>query len=209
MPDGLPPSGAESSQSTSSSLIQRVKSRDPVAWQRFVTLYGPMVYDWSRKAGLQSNDSADVVQEVFHSVATGLESFQYGGQGQTFRGWLWTITRNKIRDFARRRVNRPDAAGGTDAYLRLQDLPDELPEASIGPTGIGDQGLVRRALELVRAEFEERTWQAFWRVTMEDARPADVATELGMSVGAVYMAKSRVLNRLRRELAEEYGADGT
>lgn len=209
MPDAEPPDTGEPSQSTSTSLIQRVKSRDPAAWQRLVTLYGPMVYDWSRQTGLQSSDAADVVQDVFQSVSSGLANFQHGGAGHTFRGWLWTITRNKICDHQRRRAKGPDAVGGTDAYARLQGLPEELSESSAGPLGLGNRGLVQRALEMVRAEFEERTWQAFWNVTIDEQRPADVAAELGMGVGAVYMAKSRVLRRLREELAEEFGPDAT
>jgi RNA polymerase sigma-70 factor (ECF subfamily) len=192
---------SQSGASTSSSLLERLKVQDPQAWERFVDLYGPLIYNWSRQTGLQPDDAADVMQDVFRSVTVSVTAFRHDGPSATFRGWLWTITRNKIRNLARQRAGRPDATGGTDAYLRLQELPEELDEPSTmnrpGPS------LAQRGLELVKAEFESRTWQAFWQVTVEDRRPAEVAASLGMSVGAVYMAKSRVLRRLRDELADE------
>jgi RNA polymerase sigma-70 factor (ECF subfamily) len=122
--------------------------------------------------------------------------------GDSFRGWLWTITRNKIRDHFRRLAKQPQAPGGTDAQLRLAQIPDQPPELSdgAGPPSAEKTGLESRALELVRAGVEERTWRAFWRVVIDQQAVADVADELGMSVRAVYEAKYRVRRRIRQEL---------
>jgi RNA polymerase sigma-70 factor (ECF subfamily) len=188
--------------SVSSTLLERVKARRPEAWQRLVDLYGPVVYRWCRQSGVRREDAADVVQEVFSSVAAHVGEFRRDSPGDSFTAWLAAITRNKIRDHFRRRQGRPQARGGTDAQQQFLEIP-ELPELSqqSGPTR-WDGLLSRRALDLVRAEFENRTWEAFCRTAVNGQRPADVADDLGMTVNAVYKAKSRVLRRLRRELGD-------
>lgn len=188
--------------STSSSLIRRAQRRDPEAWRRLVDLYGPLVFYWCRRGGLASPDAADVFQEVFASVSASLERFSPQREG-TFRGWLWTITRNKLRDHYRHHANEAQAAGGTDAYHRLAELPDQWPGDSVDPRDRSEiQSLYRRALDLVRSEFEERTWQAFWRSVIEGQDTAQVAAGLGLTPNAVRQYKSRVLRRLRRELGD-------
>jgi len=206
-PSGTP-SGA--TWSTSSSLIGRVKARDGDAWQRLCRLYGPMVYRWARQAGLQDPDAADVGQEVFRTVADRIGAFEHDRPGDTFRGWLWTITRNKLGDHFRRRASQPQAAGGTDALERLERLPDALDEfesqSTVSPPGFDARAdLLHRTLEAIRDEFEPSTWQAFWRVTVEGQSPAHVGDDLGMTPQAVRQAKYRVLRRLRAELGEVEG----
>jgi RNA polymerase sigma-70 factor (ECF subfamily) len=185
------------------SLLQRVRTRDPAAWERLVALYGPMVYGWCLRSGLQPADAADVGQDVFAAVARAIDGFRHDHEGDTFRGWLFTITRNKIRD----RPQRPGGtgAGGTDAQRRLAELPSEQPDEFI-PMADSDRvtekkALCRRAVELIRVEFEPRTWEAFWRAFVDMQAPADIAAGLGLSVNAVYLAKSRILRRLREEYA--------
>jgi RNA polymerase sigma-70 factor (ECF subfamily) len=193
---------SEAFDSTSSSLLMRVKGRDPDAWQRLVKLYGPLVYRWAREAGLQDSDAADVMQEVFRAISAAIEDYRHDRPGDRFRGWVWTITRNKVRDHFRQRANQPEARGGTTAHIQIQQtpkLPSEEPEDTEA-TAITN--LPRRALALIRGEFQEHTWQAFWRVAVAGDKPADVAEDLGMSVGAVYTAKSRVFRRVREELGE-------
>jgi RNA polymerase sigma-70 factor (ECF subfamily) len=188
--------------STSASLIGRIRRHDPEAWRRLVQSYGPLVYGWGRQAGLQSSDAADVMQETFRSVAKSIEAFERNSPGDSFRGWLWTITKNKIRDHFRR-VEKRREAQGTNLELLLQQIP-ELPPDDPTATGTIDGAsvrLVRAAVDEVRGEFEPRTWQAFWRVTVEGQTAAEAADGLGMSVGALYVAKSRVLRRLREELS--------
>lgn len=188
-------SSSVSSNSTSPSLLDLIRDNDQEAWQRLTALYGPLVYQWCHRWHLQSADIADIFQEVFRAVATNINSFQRDQAGATFRGWLWTICRNKLADHFRRRAQEPDALGGTEARQRMEQLPDAEPEP--GPVG----NLPRRALELIRNDFEDRTWQAFFQTAIEKRSPSDVAANLGMSVQAVYKAKSRVLHRIRQELS--------
>lgn len=189
--------------STSSSLIRRVQRNEQEAWHRLCDLYGPLVYHWCRRSGLQAEDAADVVQEVFRSLTQHIESFRKDRKGDTFRGWLWTITRNKIRDFLRVQADKPLAAGGTDAAVRLSQVPDQLPDTT-DDTGrsAAQNRLVRRALDLIRPEFAETTWRAFCRTALEGLTSSEAAAELGMTPQAVRKAKSRVLRRLREELGE-------
>jgi RNA polymerase sigma-70 factor (ECF subfamily) len=168
-----------------------------------VTLYAPLVFHWCRRRELQEQDVADVFQEVFLAVATHLDRFRKQQPGDTFRGWLHTITANKIHDHYRRRGQEPGGVGGTDAQLRLAQFPAPPDaEEDSAAEGQAEGGLFQRALQRIRAEFEERTWQAFWGTAVEGRRTGDVAEELGMSPGAVRVAKSRVLHRLRDELGD-------
>jgi RNA polymerase sigma-70 factor (ECF subfamily) len=186
--------------SLSSSLLARVKGHDPAAWERLVAIYSPVVYGWCRSARLNPDEAMDVVQDVFRAVLIAVGQFRGDREGDTFHGWLRTITRNKVRDYFRAAARRPTAVGGTDAQRRLtnitseQSLADEEDESAV--TG----GIVARALEAVKLEFEPNTWAACWRTTVDGEGASDVAAALGMTVGAVYKAKSRVLARLRVEL---------
>lgn len=184
---------------TSLTLLERVRNQDAEAWQRLWQLYAPLVARWCSGAGVAPPDADDVRQEVFQAVATGLDGFRRDRTGDTFRGWLRGITRNKLLDHFRRRARQAEAQGGTEAQLRFQDVPvAELPEDTAEDLG----GLYHRALELVRCEFEQRTWEAFWRAAVEGHSPALIAAELGVTAAAVRKAKSRVLRRLREELGE-------
>lgn len=190
----------DSPSSTSDTLLERVKNLDPLAWERFVRLYGPLVYEWGRIAKLQEHDAADVTQEVFRSVAAKIALFRHGNPEDSFRGWLWTITHNKIRDHFRQRQARPDARGGADWLDELQELATPPDEGS-------DDGrsqlarLYRRAMALTEVEFPPHQWQAFLLVTLHDQPPSEVASRLGISLWSVYQAKSRVLRRLRQQLS--------
>ena len=194
----------QSGGSTSRSLLADAKLADPAAWERVVRLYAPLVAYWCRKWGVAEQDISDVLQEVFSAVAGHLDHFRKERLGDTFRGWLFTIARNKVRDHFRDRAAEPSAAGGTEATLQLQQIPDsaahdELPE--VADDMLLDD-LLRKALESIRGEFHERTWKAFWGAVVEGRAAADVAADLGMKPGAVRVAKSRVLLRLRRELGD-------
>jgi RNA polymerase sigma-70 factor, ECF subfamily len=191
----------ESSGSTSRSLLRRAREHDSDAWEKLTAVYTPLVYQWCRHAGLQVSDAADVAQEVFRSVVVGLDGFRKERPEDTFRGWLWTITRNKIRDHFRDHAGRPDAQGGTDAQLRLQQLPDAAPSDPDDTTGERlHSKLACHAVSLMQTDFEEVTWRAFWLTAVELQQPQAVAAQLDMSVTAVYKAKSRVLRRLREDL---------
>ena len=192
---------ASTADSTSRSLLRRARQHDPEAWTRLTAVYGPTIYQWCRRSGLQASDAADVTQEVFQSVANSLDTFRKDRPGDTFRGWLWTITRNKIRDFARANARRPEATGGTVNQQLIEQLSEGDLLADDDESGERlHSELARRAVALMQADFEETTWQAFWRVAVDAQAPKVVAEQLGISVAAVYMAKSRVLRRLREEL---------
>ena len=187
--------------STSLSLLARVQGNQPAAWEQLVELYAPLVYHWCRRGGLGPDDGADVFQEVFRAVAEHIGAFRRDRAGDTFRGWLRTITRNKVRDLFRRRQEQPRAEGGSDAQLRMLAVPDPL--ADEGPEEVDlVAGQLRRALESLRGEFEERTWRAFWEVQMEGRATDEVGAELEMTASAVRKAKFRVLRRLREELGD-------
>jgi len=178
-----------------------------------VALYAPLVAHWCRRWWLSEADIADVMQEVFQAVASHVATLRIDRQSDTFRGWLRTITSNKIHDFFRKQSREPRGAGGSEALERMAQLVDEAQaglsageaSSSIAPTTddmTAERQLFQRGLELIRGEFEPRTWQAFWQTTVEGRAAKDVAADLGMSAGAVRVAKSRVLHRLRAELGD-------
>jgi len=191
---------SDSINSTSASLLSRVRAEDPQAWRRLMALYGPVVYRWARQTGMQPQDAADVMQEVFQAVTLNIGRFEQQANGGGFRGWLWKITRNKIRDHFRHLKGKAQAAGGTAGLEQIHQLPAQPPAATSDSGRLEMSGLRRRALELVRTDFAEKTWQAFWRAAVEGDAPADVAADLGVSVWTVYKARARVLSRLREEL---------
>ena len=195
--------GSDSVSATSSSLIHRVQADEAGAWERLVGLYAPLLYHWCRRWQLQDQDLADVFQEVFKTLIVHLPEFRKDRRGDTFRGWLWTITRNKVLDHLRRRRREGPGPGGSEAGALAAQLPapETLPETDPAEEE-AHRRLIHRALDLIRSEFEERTWKAFWRTAVEGHSAADVAAELAMSPGAVRVAKSRVLQRLREELGE-------
>jgi RNA polymerase sigma-70 factor (ECF subfamily) len=187
---------------TSLTLLERVRGRDEEAWRRLLHLYGPLVDRWCGHQGVRGDDLEDVRQEVFRAVLTGLEGFRRDRPGDTFRGWLRVVTRRRVLDHFRLRQDRPAAQGGTDARRLLeqaasQDLPDDTDEDL--------RELYRRALDLVRGEFEPQTWSAFWRCVIEGQSPAEIAADLGVTPAAVRKAKSRVLFRLRQEIGDLIG----
>jgi RNA polymerase sigma-70 factor (ECF subfamily) len=185
---------------TSPSLLARAQANQAGAWERLVELYAPLVYHWCRRAGLEAEDTADVFQEVFRAVAGHLAEFHRDRPGDSFRGWLRVIARNKIRDHFRQTRDEPLATGGTDAQQRLQAVAEpELWEDDPSEVDVVRRQM-HRALELIKDEFEERTWQAFWKVQMEDRSTDEVGMELGMTPAAVRKAKFRVLRRLRQEI---------
>ena len=197
------PHGPSEPRGTSLTLLQRLRGNEPDAWRAMVHLYTPLVYHWCARAGVVAADADDVAQEVLRVAATRLDTFRRDRPGDSFRGWLRGITRNMALLHFRNRGRHPQASGGTDAFARLH----ELPAAPAEPADEDDppeqlDRLNRRAMELVRGEFEERTWQAFWQTVAEGRSPVDVAADLGVSPAAVRKAKSRVLHRLKEEFGD-------
>ncbi|MFO0849296.1 MAG: sigma-70 family RNA polymerase sigma factor [Gemmataceae bacterium] len=182
-------------------LLNRLKDgSDTDAWVEFVRLYGPVVYGFARKRGLQDADAADLMQEVLRSVARNAVKLDYDPKRGTFRGWLYTITRNKIYNFLTAQKNRPRGSGDSGAVERLDAIPDRAADKDDDWDIEYERRLSAKAMDRVKHEFQPNTWQAFWG-TAVDGRPAqEVGHELKMTAGAVYVAKSRVLARLRDEV---------
>jgi len=186
----------------SSTILDGLRRQDRDAWDRMVKLFSPLVYEWCRRDfRLQPDDAKDIVQDVFIAVYSGLAGFHRDKPGDTFRGWVWTITRNKVYNWFRDNGKEPCALGGTTANQQLQQFPGQHPLEVEEPSGAGrDRGLVWRALESIRGDFTDTTWQAFWGMTIDSRSAADMAAELGITPDAVRQAKARVLRRLRQEL---------
>ncbi len=192
-----------SSNVTRSSLLLRAVQRDAQAWRELVDLYGPLVSHWCRRCRVDSHAAADCVQDVFASVAVSIEMFQPQRTTGSFRAWLWTITRNKLRDHFRRIARTPDAAGGSTAFGLMQQVTDPISVPNDEPTGEFElQQLTARAMTQVQSEFEDRTWQAFWRSVVDGIATDEVARELQISTASVRQSRSRILRRLRQKLGD-------
>lgn len=188
-------------ESTSLSLLQQARANSPEAWERLICLYGPLVETWCTRWGGQAADVEDIRQEIFRAVALALPTFRRDRPGDTFRGWLRVVARRKFLDFCRHRSRAAEAKGGSGAYLQLLEVPDrENPDNADSPEQLSE--LHRRALNLIRAHFQSKTWEAFWRCTIDGLTPMTVGAELDMTSLAVRQAKSRVLRRLRKDLGE-------
>lgn len=192
-----------SAPATRHSLI--VKLRDPAdsaAWHEFVALYQPLVYRLARRQGLQDADAHDVCQEVFRSVARAIGDYDLDPARGSFRGWLARIARNLLVNFLTRRPYRLRGSGSTS----VQELLEAQPAADPSATALFEAEYRRRvfhwAAESVQGEFTPSTWRAFWLTAVDGQAPAAAAAELKVSVGAVYIARSRVLARLRARIQE-------
>jgi RNA polymerase sigma-70 factor (ECF subfamily) len=186
------------SQTTRSSLLIRIRdANDREAWRQFVDLYAPLIYGLARKRGLQDADAADVTQDVFRAVAVVIPTWNYDAKRGSFRGWLYTVTRNKINDFLSRKQARGTGDTATQQFLEEQPDTDEDETAWQREA---QQRVFAWAAERIRNEFQDSTWKAFWQVAVEGKSGEETARSLHMSVGAVYVAKSRVLARLKKEI---------
>lgn len=207
------PSANISANRTSLSLIARAREQDPEAWERLVKLYAPLVYFWCRGSGLADSDLNDIFQEVFQRLAQNINKFHPIENG-TFRGWLKTMTRNKLNDHFRKQRNTIRATGGTDALHFLEQIPVGANRESVvnrSDVALGEEiqtekmlqnSLLCQALSSIRGHFSSQTWKAFWMVVVDGRETGDVAKDLGMRPGTVRVAKSRVLKRLRLEIGD-------
>jgi RNA polymerase sigma-70 factor (ECF subfamily) len=188
---------------TRASLLARLRDpQDRAAWQQFIELYGGLVYGFLRRRGLQDADAADLTQDVFLAVSRSMGRWQYDPKQGSFRGWLYGVTRHKLAQFLQRRHNQPIGSGDSNARQRLDEEPSPEPDQEAVWEQEYQQQLFRVAAAQVRDHFAPNTWQAFWGTAVEGKSAADVAAGLGMSVGAVYVAKSRVLARLTEQIQQ-------
>lgn len=191
------------SASTRPSLLARIRDRqDRQAWAEFVEIYAPLVYGYAQKQGLQDADAADVTQEVLRAVAGSVARFDYDPRRGSFRGWLLTIVRNELRDFgaAQRRPGR--ASGATDVQRRLEQQPDRAADEEALWDREYERQLFAWAAEQVRRDFQESTWQAFWLTAVQGKSGKEAAEALGLTTAAVYLAKRRVMTRLKEQIEQ-------
>jgi RNA polymerase sigma-70 factor (ECF subfamily) len=182
-------------ENTRRSLLVRAKSGDPAAWEALTALYRPLLVGWLRSQGVPPGEIDDLVQEVLLSVVRSLPQFDHSGRVGAFRAWLRTIACHRTLDYWRASGRTPPAGRGID----LNQLEDPDSDLCRRWDEEHDRYVFRCLLDLVEQEFEPTTVQAFRRLALDDAPGDVVASELGLSVGAVYVAKSRVLQRIRRE----------
>ena len=175
------------------SLLLQLKQPQPqLAWRRFVDLYTPLLFYWARRAGLSAPDDEDLVQDIFALLVAKLPQFDYDSK-RSFRGWLRTVLRNRLCDLQRRHSlgqNPHDEIGVEDLAAPADDLWDREHRRL----------LISRAAQIMRTDFHETTWRACWEMTANGRSASEVAQMLGISENAVYVAKGRVLRRLRHEL---------
>lgn len=185
------------------SLIVKLRdSADAQAWQEFMSIYEPLIYRLARHKGLQDADARDLCQEVFRAVARAVDRWEPDPSKGRFRGWLFTIARNLMINFLTRRDRHPRGSGDSDVMAMLEALPADDPAATAEFEAEYQRRLFRWAAEQVKAEFTPKTWLAFWHTGVDNRPIKDVADELGMTAGAVYIARSRVLARLRQRLED-------
>ena len=188
----------DESQTTRESLIIRLEDgSDKQAWSDFIDLYSPVIYGFARQRGLQDADAADLVQEVLRSVSRSIPS--YDRQKGRFRNWLMAVVRNRLNDFWASDGRQATGSGDTRVHNHLEQVcsPDGLEQ-------LWEQEYQRSVFQLavnrIRDSFEESTWQAFWRTSVQCEAIREVAQSLEMSEGAIYIARSRVLARLRQQV---------
>lgn len=178
------------------SLLERLRTiPDESSWQRFFVIYSPLVRNWLARHGVRGPDADDIAQDVCTVIARELLAFVHSGREGAFRLWVRKIVLNRLRGYWREKRNNRDLRGEYEMSL-LEDAESELSRLWDREH---DEHVARRLMEMIEPEFSAKTWRAFRRQVIDEAPPAQVASELGISVNAVLIAKSRVLRRLRQE----------
>lgn len=196
-------------ESTSLSLLENARNGDNEAWNRFVEVYTPLVYSNLRRLRLSETDAADVSQEVFAKLVNKLDKFDATHPKATFRGWLATVVKNACISHFRIENKSVKATGGTDMHQMLHQAPDEFDDELLDDedflrTPSDDEMLIKKAIEVIKNDFEESTWNAFWMTAIEEKPSSEVAEELGKSNAAIRKSKQRVMDRLKETLADVF-----
>ena len=181
-------------------LIRLRDASDQDAWRLFASIYTPLVYRYALKHGLQDADAADVAQETMCNVVRAISDFEYDPSRGSFRGWLLTVVRNSMRKRYRQAQHQILGSGDTHVQNLLQQSPDPNPHSDDEWTREYELWLFHKVAKWIRSEFQSKTWDAFWKTTVDGQDVAAVASELSMSPGAIYIARSRVLARIRSEI---------
>lgn len=192
----------DDSQLTRPSLLLRIRNAaDTSAWREFTEIYAPLIHRLARKQGLQDADAVDVAQDVLYAVAGSIGQLNYDRQIGRFRGWLLTVTRSKLNNFHAKRKRNPQGSGDTAQQASLQSIPSGADDEAFWDAEY-ERRLFEWAAERVRPDFQPTTWQAFWLTAVDGKDAKEVSEELAISIGAVYIAKSRVLARLKEQIQE-------
>jgi RNA polymerase sigma factor (sigma-70 family) len=185
---------------TRPSLLLRLRDpQDEEAWRQFVDLYAPLVYGYARKQGLQDADAADLSQEVLSAVVGGIGRLEYDAARGAFRNWLFTIARRKLANWQAAFRNRIRGSGDAVTHQLLDQCPVSEDIESHWESE-WQRRLLAWACDNVRRDVSDLTWQAFWKTAIDGKPGKEVAVELGLSVGAVYLARKRVLARLKERI---------
>ncbi len=191
---------------TQPSLLLKIRNaEDEAAWERFVKIYTPLVFGYCRKRGLQEADASDVAQEVMRTVAQAITRFDYNQSKGTFRGWLLTVTRNKLLKHFTKIQKQPIGSGRSTIQAQLEATPNA--DETNHWNHEYQQRLFQWAASEVKNEFSEKTWAAFWKTAVENQSGQETAKHLEMSVGAIYIAKSRVIARIREQIESISGGE--
>lgn len=186
---------------TRPSLLLRVRdARDEAAWSQFVGIYTPLIFGFCQGRGLNEADASDVAQEVLKAVALALPKFEYDPARSSFRNWLFTVVRSKLSNYLSAQARRPVPAGATTIQQFAEHTPDSTTEDAWRREY--QSHLVRWAADQIRREFKDATWNAFWRTAILGEDAEKVAEEIGVSINALYIARSRVTGRLKQKIDE-------
>jgi RNA polymerase sigma-70 factor (ECF subfamily) len=193
---------------TRPSLLLRVRDpRNEQAWEEFLEIYEPLVYRLARRKGFQDADARELTQEVFFAVSRAVDRWDPDRTRGTFRGWLFRIARNAMINHLNRQRRHPRGTGDTG----MNEMLAEQPAANDEETAIVElecrRGIFQWAAEQVRRDCQETTWRAFWLTSVEGQEIKAVAEMLGITPGAVYVARSRVMARLRKAIEELEGEE--
>ena len=192
------------SSTTSPSLLCRVKNPlDRPAWNRFVEIYTPLLSHWARYAGVNPEDANDLVQDILVTLINRLQTFDYD-KSKSFRSWLKRIAENRAKNFHRdqARQNHATLSLGATRPVAIESNVDLFSQVEY------QSYVATRVLELIKSEFSDQDWKAFWMVMMKQLKPQEVANALNISVNSVYLAKSKILSRLRLEARELLDGEG-
>lgn len=185
---------------TRASLVFRLRDHsDAEAWEHFVNIYGPLVYRFGRQHGIQDADAADLAQDVLREVSTSITGFDYNPEIGRFRSWLFLIARRTLGKKFRAQHRVPLATGDTKFLKQLGEHPDDQQKEHWNNEY--RMRVFQWSCDEISGDFAETTWQAFWRTAVQGQKPADVAEALQMKPGSIYVAKNRVLRRLREKIA--------
>ena len=178
------------------SLIVRLKSeQNEIAWRDFVGVYEGFLSQIARRQGVPERHVADVTQQILMAIVRSIEGWKDDGNAASFRRWLSTVSRNVVIRFMTQERRQPAAVGGSDLVALLQQVEEKPDELEIQRY---QHELIVWAAEQVRLEFLETSWQAFWATVIEQKSVEQVAQDLNVSTGSIYMSRSRIMAKIRK-----------